>query len=103
MHARFTPGPWQSLEDGEANRYVVLDANGQWLMTLLHNGRQTTPVQVANLRLAAQAPAMFAALERIADGSLMSGEFTHAQTVLAYQEIARESLATFKASTARLA
>ena len=102
MHIPFTAGPWKILEDGEANRYVIVDASGQWLMSLLHNGQQMTAVQLANLRLASEAPALFAALDSIAEGRVTSGEFTHAQTVLAYQELARHALATLKASTRSL-
>ena len=43
----------------------------------------------------AAAPSAVTALKRIADGQVMSGEFTHAQTVLAYQNLAREALAEF--------
>lgn len=32
------------------------------------------------------------ALQRIADGEVMTGKFTHAETVLAYQELARSAL-----------
>lgn len=48
----------------------------------------------ANARLMASAPALLAALQRIADGEVMGPEpWSHAETVLAYQRIARAALA----------
>lgn len=35
-------------EDAEANQYAMLDRNGHWLMSILHNGEALTEVQKAN-------------------------------------------------------
>ena len=42
--------------------------------------------------LAAKAARLEAALQQIADGNVMTGTFTHLETVLRYQEIARDAL-----------
>lgn len=44
-------------------------------------------------RLRAQRDELAAALKRIYDGNVMSGHWTHAETVLTYQRIAKEALA----------
>jgi hypothetical protein len=43
------------------------------------------------------APVMLEALEKIASGSVMSGEFTHAQVVIEYQRIARDAIEKVRA------
>lgn len=37
-------------ENGEADSYALVDQEGRWLMTLLHNGSQVTQAQRDNLR-----------------------------------------------------
>lgn len=43
---------------------------------------------------------LLATLQRIADGQEMTGQFTHADTVLRYQKIARASIAAVKGHNA---
>lgn len=57
-----TPGPWEAIEEGEANRYAVLGPDGDWLLTVLHNGQQLSSKQIANFRLIAAAPELLEAL-----------------------------------------
>ena len=45
-----TQGRIRYHENGDANSYALLDADGQWLMTILHNGHQVTEQQRENLR-----------------------------------------------------
>ena len=46
--------------------------------------------------LSAAAPDLLETLQRIAEGKVMQGEFSHAETVLAYQELARAAIAKAK-------
>lgn len=45
-----TPGKLTFHADGDANHYSIIDAEGQWLLSLLHNGRQVVARQEANFR-----------------------------------------------------
>lgn len=45
-----TPGLMRFEEDGEANRYSMLDDGGRWWLALLHNGEAVTERQRANMR-----------------------------------------------------
>lgn len=60
--AKHTLGPWSFHLDGDANRYSIL-AHGNWLISFLHNGEQLSEKQLANARLIAAAPELFAACE----------------------------------------
>ena len=44
-------------------------------------------------RLRAENATLLGALKRIADGQVVTGEFSHAEVIVAYQEIARAALA----------
>ena len=50
MIAQHTPGRLTVRENGDANSYAIMDDAGQWLLHMLHNGRQTPPTQSENLR-----------------------------------------------------
>lgn len=50
MTAQHTPGRLAVHEDGEANTYSLIDADGKWLIALRHNGQQVTEKQRANMR-----------------------------------------------------
>lgn len=45
-----TTGRLKVRENGDANSYAVLDEQGNWLLSLLHNGQQLTDTQRENLR-----------------------------------------------------
>lgn len=48
MSAAHTPGPWTVREQGDANSYALLTANGHWLISFLQNGELMTATQRAN-------------------------------------------------------
>lgn len=60
-----TMGPWTFREQGEANQYVILDAEGRWLASLQHNGEPLVDHQRANLALMTAAPDLLDALKYI--------------------------------------
>lgn len=62
-----TKGPWTFREQGDANQYVILDADGHWLASLQHNGEPLVDHQRANLALMTAAPDLLAALEEVLD------------------------------------
>lgn len=41
--------PLSLRENGEANSYAILDGNGKWLLSLLHNGEPLVAEQRENL------------------------------------------------------
>ena len=45
-----TQGPITFREDGDANHWSMLTKDGRWLLSLLANGEQTSPGQIANFR-----------------------------------------------------
>lgn len=50
IEAQHTPGQLTVHENGEANSYTLIDTDGQWLISLLHNGQQVTEKQRENFR-----------------------------------------------------
>lgn len=50
MSTQHTEGRVLFREDGEANRWAMLTEDCRWMLTILANGEQTTPRQVANFR-----------------------------------------------------
>lgn len=65
-------GPWKLHEQGDANQYYVLGADGRWVLGLIHNGemlvenqRATLARMVACVNYCADVPA-----ERLAEDSL---------------------------------
>ena len=59
-----TEGPWNYLEDGDANFYHVTDKENKWLLCLKHNGEQPTLRQKANLKLIATSPELLECLKQ---------------------------------------
>ncbi len=45
-----TPGSITYRENGDANSYAILDGNGKWLLSLIHNGEPLLHTQRENLR-----------------------------------------------------
>lgn len=84
----FTPGPWYAKNTAGDHQGLVIEEGTGRTIALTYE-----PDDAPKL---AALPDLVAALERIAAGQEMSGEFTHAETVLAYQEIARAALAKVK-------
>ena len=97
--ARHTPAAWSNAEIiAERDRlreqnaelidklYAANENAVAWKSDSFFNGKQCSELFAINAKL-------IATLQRIAEGSVMSGEFTHAETVIAYQEIARAALA----------
>ena len=56
---------WSFHEDGDANHYAIIDENGDWIISLLLNGKAYTQEQRAIMHLICAAPAMRDALQRI--------------------------------------
>ncbi len=48
-----SPGPWLFRANGDANSYSILQADGNWLFSLLHNGEQMPAQQLVNMQLVA--------------------------------------------------
>lgn len=42
--------PWTFKEDGDANHYAIMDADGDWLLSLLHDGRYLNHRQIDNFK-----------------------------------------------------
>lgn len=91
-----TPGPW-TVTNG--NDICGADYPGRGLVARVnvHRGED----DAANARLIAAAPDMLEALQAIADGHVMYGKvetYSHADVVLAYQELARKAIAKARPS-----
>lgn len=67
MSTQHTPGPWVGGQQGDANEFYVVTANGRWLFSFRHNGEPLLGEQLANLRLIAAAPDLLEALEMVRD------------------------------------
>jgi len=50
MSAQHTPGRVTFRDDGDANHWSLLTADGRWLLALLHNGEAPSERQAANFR-----------------------------------------------------
>lgn len=44
------PGKLEFVENGEANSYNILNAEGRWLLSMQHNGQEVLDTQRANMR-----------------------------------------------------
>lgn len=68
-----TPGRIRYYENGEANSFAILEeeADGRWLLSLLHNGHDVTERQKANMRRLA---ACWNALVHVSTEQLETGE-----------------------------
>ncbi len=58
-----------------------------------HHASWCSDVTHPDMRLMAAAPDLLEALQKISNGQEMTGDFTHVETVLRYQEIARAAIA----------
>lgn len=54
-HTVHTPGRMIFEEEGDANRYRMMDEHGRWWLALLHNGEAVSVRQAANMRRLAAA------------------------------------------------
>jgi hypothetical protein len=92
MSTTHTPGPWAAWPAKSAScRHPAIMADvGQVASATWQGSERATN---ANARLIASAPALLEALERIANGQEMTGNFTHVETVLRYQQIAGAAIA----------
>jgi hypothetical protein len=92
MNTQHTPGPWHvGVRQAEK---IVYDSTG-WAVanaTVYHGENDIEQVN-ANARLIAAAPDLLDALQRIAAGEVMTGNFNHAETVHEYQKLARAAIA----------
>lgn len=107
MNAKYTPGPWvltgrvHPVGDAgdETDLYCGSVYPEPWrgsvcsIQSADHIDGISREEAEANATLIAAAPDLLYALERIANGQEMVGEFTHADVVLRYQEIARAAIA----------
>ena len=50
MSEEHTKGRITFKADGDANHYSMLTSDGRWWLSLLANGEQCTPTQIANMR-----------------------------------------------------
>lgn len=87
MKTKHTPGPWAVIE-GDF-RGVKIEGEDQAEVARCPGDKQGR----IDARLIAAAPELLEALQRIANGQEMEGEFTHVETVARYQEIARSAIA----------
>jgi hypothetical protein len=62
METKHTPGPWNWLEQREANQYRLLTNEKRWIITYLE---LTSDEQKANAHLIACAPELLDALEKL--------------------------------------
>jgi len=89
---KHTPGPWNNLRGSSAG-YDIICSDASPVDVCVVSKRDKSREEIdANIRLITAAPDLLAALARIAAGQEMTGQFTHAETVLRYQEIARAAL-----------
>ena len=94
MGYKHTPGPWSVKKHfsewliGDGNYLIATTAGSP-----AHLGRASAERDAANACLLAAAPDLLEALQKISNGQEMTGDFTHAETVLRYQEIARAAIA----------
>ena len=65
MTAKHTPGPWNPIEQGGDNDWLLLANEDRWVIGFLQNGELHTEEQRANARLMSAAPDMLAALEHM--------------------------------------
>jgi len=63
---KLPPTPWTFKDECAANQYAILDAEGNWIVSLLHNGEAMPVKQARVLQLMTAAPELLAALEAIA-------------------------------------
>ncbi len=100
-----TQGPWHYaltvVDNGDEYLAIIGTPNGNE-DALPHRGAFIGKItgkrerREANARLIAAAPDLLETLQRISEGKVMQGEFSHAETVLAYQELARAAIAKAK-------
>ena len=96
MTQKHTPGPWTA--DVHGFIYAAPDselpdrANQGASIVVAKVLKHSSGRPIANGKLISAAPDLLAALERIAAGQEMTGEFTHADTVVRYQELARAAI-----------
>jgi hypothetical protein len=95
-----TPGPWKSEVSPTDLNATVRGARGAHVATVWSGSNPSLDVVAANAKLIAAAPDMLATLDRIAAGAEMTGEFSHAETVRRYQELARWAAAKARGSMA---
>ena len=94
MGYKHTPAPW--FEVKHFSEWLISDGSCLVATTAgspAHLGLAHAKRDAANARLIAAAPDMLEALQKISNGQEMTGDFTHAETVLRYQEIARAAIA----------
>jgi predicted SpoU family rRNA methylase len=87
-----TQDPWEVMAHENGSFTVFESAHKKnwtdWSIAELN----FTVQDAANARLIAAAPDLLDTLQRIAEGKVMQGEFSHAKTVVAYQELARAAI-----------
>lgn len=82
-------------EDGMNIMHRLCD-RPDWISPFLgraHHASWCSDVTHPDMRLIAAAPDLLEALQKISNGQEMTGDFTHVETVLRYQEIARAAIA----------
>lgn len=97
--SKHTPGPWTIAEvvDRSIIHLCPIDKDDQSLLTIVY--QDETPFAAVYKKedaiLIAAAPELLEILQRIADGKVMNPdmEFSHLDTVLAYQDLARAAIA----------
>ena len=64
--SKHTPGPWRLIKSGSSiNIYSDTDTNTARICTEAYNAPESKEEQIANARLVAAAPEMFAVLHRL--------------------------------------
>jgi hypothetical protein len=71
MSTQHTKGEWTFREQGEANQWCLITADGRWVIAFLQNGELLPPEQLANARLMAAAPKLLAALAGLLDEAVI--------------------------------
>ena len=93
MNAKHTPGPWMKSTHGGISKYSIWSSSGQHIADTNTTKSIGFERCAANASLIAAAPDLLEALQKISNGQEMTGDFTHVETVLRYQEIARAAIA----------
>lgn len=76
MKTKHTPGPWNFIEQGDPDEFVLLANEHRWVIALRMNGELRLEEEIANASLIAAAPELLEALDDII-GLAEAGRMVH--------------------------